>query len=390
MAKKKILAVFHSEDKSSGATRSFLQIVTYLLKTGKYEIEAVFPNPNGTAAEYLKTLGIQCHSYSYGRLMQNLSQPLLKRMIKFPFMCVRMIKMKSSVRKAAKDFKDKGFDIVYSNTSSIVFGGFLGKKLGCKQVWHIREFRKLDHNIGFFLGETYLLNFINKCADAVFYVSKSVMDHHTHIIDSNKSFVTYSSYSQDFICPKTEFNHGKTLHVLIAGNVKPSKGQFDCVKAIKIARDKQKDADIELHIAGSPSLVGNYYQNMISYIRENGLDEKIHLYGQVKDMFTLRKKMDVGIVASTNEAFGRTTIEGMLSMMAMIGRNTGGTTEQIKDGNTGLLYEGTPEELADKILFYYNNREYMQRMAENGFKECVEYYTHDNAAKIVDEVISNI
>ena len=390
LEKKKILFVFHSEEKISGATRSMLQIVTYLQQTGKYEIEAVFPKPNGTAAAYLETIGIRSHHYTYGRLMQNLSQPLLKRMIKFPFMCIRMMKMKSSVRKAAKELKDKGFDIVYSNTSSIVFGGFLGKKLGCKQAWHIREFRKLDHNIGFFLGEKYLLRHINRCSDAVFYVSKSVMDYHTNIIDPDKSYVTYSSYSPEFICPKDQFNFGKTLHVLIAGDVKPSKGQFDCVKAIKIAMDRQKDADFELHIAGRPTAAGNYYQNMLDYISENNLNAKVHLYGQVKDMFSLRKKMDVGIVASTNEAFGRTTIEGMLSMMAMIGRNTGGTTEQFRDNQTGLLYDGTPDELADKLLFYYNNRKRMQEMAVNGFNECVELYTHDNAAKIVDGVLENI
>ena len=105
LEKKKILFVFHSEEKNSGATRSMLQIVTYLQQTGKYEIEAVFPKPNGTAAAYLETIGIRSHHYTYGRLMQNLSQPLLKRMIKFPFMCIRMMKMKSSVRKAAKELK---------------------------------------------------------------------------------------------------------------------------------------------------------------------------------------------------------------------------------------------------------------------------------------------
>ena len=47
LKKKKILVVFHSEEKNSGATRSMLQIVTYLQQTGKYEIEAVFPKPDG-------------------------------------------------------------------------------------------------------------------------------------------------------------------------------------------------------------------------------------------------------------------------------------------------------------------------------------------------------
>jgi glycosyltransferase involved in cell wall biosynthesis len=178
--------------------------------------------------------------------------------------------------------------------------------------------------------------------------------------------------------------------VLIARDSHPSKGQSDCVKAIKIARDRQPEADLELHVAGRAGSAAAYYNSILNYISENGLTDKIHLYGQVSDMFSLRKQMDVGIVSSTNEAFGRTAIEGMLSMMAMTGRNSGGTTEQIKHKETGLLYNGTPEDLAEQLLYFYNNRSEMKKMAENGFNECVELYTNDNAARIVDREISRL
>lgn len=385
----KILFVFHSENISSGATRSLMDIVDYLISTEKYDIEAVFPAQNGTAVDYLKSKNIKVHHYTYGKLMQDLTQPLIKRIVKLPLLFLRYFKIKKQAKKAALDFADSGIDIVYSNTSSIVFGGYLGLKLGCKQIWHIREFRKKDHQIAFFLGDKSLQKFINRCSDAVLFVSKSVMNEHIKYIDSAKMYVTYNSYPKSFIRPREQFNSDKPLQVMIAGDIKPSKGQFDVIKAVEIARNKQKRCDIVLHLAGRKSN-SQYYDSIVKYIQEHKLDRSVILHGQVTDMISLRDKMDVGVVASTNEAFGRTTIEGMLSMMAMVGRNSGGTTEQIKHMETGLLYDGTVEDLSEKLLFLYNNRDYMEKFAKSGFDESVELHTKGNCAKTAEKAIIKV
>lgn len=48
--------------------------------------------------------------------------------------------------------------------------------------------------------------------------------------------------------------------------------------------------------------------------------------------------MDILCMCSDREAFGLSTVEGMLSGCLIIGTNTGGTTEILEDGTTGLLY----------------------------------------------------
>ena len=47
---------------------------------------------------------------------------------------------------------------------------------------------------------------------------------------------------------------------------------------------------------------------------------------------------DVILVCSQWEAFGRITVEAMLTGKAVIASANGGTTELIKDGENGLLY----------------------------------------------------
>ena len=385
---KKIVFVFHNSEINSGATHSLVDSIEYLLNTGKYEIETVFPDSNGTCVQYFHDHNIPVHIYRYGNLMQDLSQTFIKRIIKFPILCLRYLLVKREAHKAAKDFEESKVDLVYTNTSCVIFGGFLGQYLSAKNIWHIREFRKEDHRICFFLGDKYLQRFINTYADWILFVSKSVLNAHKYI-DKAKTSVTYNCYPKTFISPKLIFNKTKKLNILIAGDIKPSKGQLDVVKAVALANQIDPEFDFKLHLAGKLSNI-TYVKEIKKFVVKNKLEGKIILYGSVKEMSLLRKNMYIGIVASTNEALGRTTAEGMLSMIVMIGRNSGGTTEQIQDGITGLLYDGSISELAHKILYLNNNRDVMERIAREAFSWAVNFHTKGRAAKIAELAIDRV
>lgn len=387
--KNKIAIVFHSANLQSGATKSLMDIVDNLIKLNKYDFVGIFPEEGGTAVQHLREQGIETYAYHYGDLMQDLTQSWIKRTIKFPFLILRHLRVLQQVQKAKNELKGKGIDLVYANTSSIVFGGYLSDVLGCKNIWHIREFRVKDHRIKFYLGERWIKKFINKRAKRVMYVSHAVMMENVDVISEKKSVVTYNSYSSNFVDPKDQFNREDKLSVMLAGDIKESKGQLVVIKALHEISTSHPDYDIELFLAGRESNK-EYYQKVNKYIKDNGLQKKVHLLGQVGDMKTLRKTMDVGIVASTCEAFGRTTIEGMLSCLAMIGRDSGGTTEQIKDGDTGLLYDGSVDALAKCICRLYENRDELEQLAKNGFKEAVELHTKGRCYKLVEEAIDEV
>ncbi|MBR3660931.1 MAG: glycosyltransferase family 4 protein [Bacilli bacterium] len=383
----KILVVFHNSMLESGATKSLTDILNNLITNNIYKFDVVFPSSTGSAIDYYRSKNIKVFNYQYGKLMQNLNQSLIKRIIKFPLLLYRYINIIREAKKASKELKSNNYDIVYSNTSSIIFGALLGKYMKCKHIWHIREFRKKDHQIYFFLGEKRLKKFINKYSNKVLFVSQKVMDDNIDFIDYNKCIVTYNSYSKDFIHKKEKFNMNEKLNVLIAGDIQPSKGQFDIVKAIAfLNNDKEK---FKLHIAGNVS-INDYYQKILKFIDDNNMKDQVTFYGHVKDMKSLRKNMDIGVVSSTCEAFGRTTIEGMLSMLAMIGRDSGGTTEQIDNNVTGLLYDGTVNDLVDKLLLFYNDRKKMKEIAINGFENAIEEYTNGQCYKKVEQAIYDV
>ena len=100
-------------------------------------------------------------------------------------------------------------------------------------------------------------------------------------------------------------------------------------------------------------------------------------------MLEIRKNMDLELVCSRCEAFGRVTIEAMMSMIPVIGANTGGTKELIKQGYNGLLYEkGDFEDLANKIEELYKDRSKIREMGKNAYDYSKGFTSERNAINI--------
>ena len=365
-----------------------MDIVQVLYHKGAYDFEAVFPYRKGNASDWFEERGLPVYICHYGLLMQILSQPVIKRAVKIPLFAARHLRSAIEAGRLAKELRGHGIDIVYTNTSSVLFGGMLGRKLGTKQIWHIREFRVLDHGFKFYLGEKRLKRYISENADIVLTVSQAVKDYHSDVVNPNKIFVTYNSYPKSFIDPKDTFNIDRPLNLLLAGDIKSGKGQLEAVEALKCARERGLDYGFTIHLAGA-EVDSAYSKRLRKTIEQYGLNETVIFHGFVKDMKNLRRQMDIGLVSSTNEAFGRTMIEGMLSELAMVGRDSGGTSEQIRDGETGLLYDGTVEDLADKYLSLDRDRILLQQLACAGFEDA-KRFTDGYAADVTERAIKSV
>ena len=228
-----ILFVFHSENILSGASRSLMDVIQGLAALGRYRISAVLPAHNADAERALSALGARTYVFAYGHLFQDLNQPALLRYAKKPVYALRHMREYAEAKKAAALLRQEQIDLVYTNTITILFGGYLGRLLGARMIWHIREFGKKDHRIVFYLGERYLERFIDRNADAVLCVSGAVLEEHAHYLDRGKMVVSFNSYSQDFILPRERFTRSGPLKLLLAGDIKPGKGQLEALEALE-------------------------------------------------------------------------------------------------------------------------------------------------------------
>lgn len=133
-----------------------------------------------------------------------------------------------------------------------------------------------------------------------------------------------------------------------------------------------------IYIAGS----GEVYFEV-----NNELKERVHFLGQVDNIRDIRKHIDIELVCSRAEAFGRVTAEAMLAGIPVIGSNTGGTPELINDGVDDFLYErGNIEMLADKIEILIKNKCLLKEMGRVAKEKAKKMFTIERCVKEIENV----
>ena len=153
---------------------------------------------------------------------------------------------------------------------------------------------------------------------------------------------------------------------------------------------KQQGTTVILNVAGKCADI-DYKEKIEKCIEHYKIKDNVIFYGMVKDMNTLRSKMDIGIVASSLEAFGRVTIEGMLAHLCMVGCNSGGTKELIQNEKTGLLHEPNEVHNLVSILQSLNDdRDRLISIAENGFKYAEQTFTEGACSSRVLQIITDL
>lgn len=271
-------------------------------------------------------------------------------------------------------------DIIHSNSTVINIGGIVSKLTKIKHIWHIREFAEEDHNLKFVLNRKKSLDFMNKYSIKIIAISKAIINKYKYDFSDEKVKLIYNGVEIVKDCKK--YTDNININILLAGAIKKNKGQMQAVLAINdLIKDGYKN--IILNLAGNEE--DGYGDVLRKFIKENGIQDNVIFLGFRDDLSKIRSKMDIELICSKKEAFGRVTVEAMMCGNPIIGANTGATKELIKNEFNGLLYqEGNIEDLKNKIKILIKNPKDREIMGYNGRKMAVEKFT---AEKNCNEII---
>ncbi|HMI91437.1 MAG TPA: glycosyltransferase family 4 protein, partial [Polyangiales bacterium] len=133
---------------------------------------------------------------------------------------------------------------------------------------------------------------------------------------------------------------GAAAHDLLigfTGNLVPRKGVDVLIRAF--ARVQARRPDLQLLIAGrvpigSPT---DYREHYAALARSLGVEARVHFLGFVADVRPLVRALDVLVLPSLQEPFGRSIIEAMALGTPVIASRVGGIPEVLDDGVDGLL-----------------------------------------------------
>ena len=107
-----------------------------------------------------------------------------------------------------------------------------------------------------------------------------------------------------------------------------------------------------------PNHNNDYYRKIMSRIADSSMRDKIHVLGTLDDMPSFYSAIDCFVLPSRNEPFGYVYIEAMSCNKPVIACRAGGPLDIIEENKNGFLIEiGSPDDLADKMERYIENKE---------------------------------
>lgn len=376
----RILAIAH-EKNLNGASLSMLDIIIWLKKNN--HVVMFVPYENGSVIEYAKAMGIDviCRSYNKWMIQTKTRLSYLKQKL---FWIIKTSNENESIAcQIAEYVQNERIDMIYTNTRVMDLGIRLKRMTGAYHIWHIREFGEEDFNYKVLDGTSKHWRLICKYTDGIIANSNAVAQKiKTKTKDTVPVVTIYNGLDGKYIYNR-EFKKPKIINFLITGRIVEAKGHDILLKAIKILINKGI-TNFAVYVAGSGDLhklCGDLY------------DEEIRKYciqlGQVDNIWEIRKKMDVELMCSRSEAFGRVTVEAMLSEMLVIGANTGGTVEIISDGETGLLFKsGDPLDLACQMEKVIKVPELISLIAPKAKYEAMKRFSKERYCKEVEEFLN--
>lgn len=383
-----ILFIAH-ERNLGGASKSLVTLTSELQHRG-HQIFVILPLKSGQVYKKLQENGIAVKKIFFGWWMcPGNWNGIMKLAFRFlhgmEWIAVQRIKVYA---------RKHHIHIIHSNSSAIDVGAVAAYKAGIPHVWHFREFGDLDYNLEYMLGRERSCRIMNRVPGYMVFISENLYQYYKESVNGEKCRIIYNGISRDYLFCKHEdtFLEEKKIVFLIAGNLHRNKKQNVAIEAAKILRQRGY-YDFRLLIAGAAADLkdSRKYEKELKEQAQDLMPQHIEFLGSVKDMYSLRKETDIELVCSGREAFGRVTVEAMMSSNPVIASDTGANPELIISGKNGLLFkEGNASSLADQMECFMKNRKLIRSMGAYAYDYAKNSFTSEKNTLNVESLYQEI
>lgn len=381
----KILFIAHSGEFSGGANRSLLTLMVGLREQYGVLPGVLIPGKNTPLEKRCKTIGIPVYTAPYHTCC-TVFRHTPKDLLRVGKLLLAPLLDRREAKRLNQTLPDD-FDLYYTNERMICVGGYLAHLRSKPHVWHVRSFSRANRT----WFPPFWYQRMNRNADKIILVSRALYHDFSRHIQPEKLRTVYNGLQPERYLSNEHRPH-TGFRLLLTGRLTPVKGQEDALRALYLLV-RQYGADASLSFAGqAPTYEGQDYAcHLRALTARLGLESRVSFLGEVDDLGAIRAETDVELVCSGMEPFGRTTVEGMMAGLPVVGCNTGGTAEIILDGITGLLYP--PQDvnaLAEKLNWLREHPEKAAEMGRAGQKRALQCFTAQRTVSGVMEVLHEL
>ncbi len=373
-----ILYIAH-ESRLGGPNKSLLEMIDQL--SGEKTIYVVVPIKRGFLVDELHRRNIPViyqHSFWWmiapggNKAIAFVRKWIYRVLVLHNYVCAWRLR---------KVVRQQEIDMIHTNSSVLNTGGILASMVQIPHVWHIRELRQ--EGLGFIdvWQPARISRFMEEHSSRIVAISKAVRDKYAEQISGDLISVVYNGVGEENLYEKElEKHQGDTVNFLISGRVSGEKRQEEAIRAVALLIEAGY-RNLHLSIAGPGDT-----DKLCSLIADRKIEEYVTFLGYRSDLPLLRREMDVELVCSLWEAFGRVTVEAMMSSNPVIGADSGGTPELIKDGENGYLYrQGDERDLADKMRRFMKHPERIRRMGKCAYQTAkAQFSSKRNAERMLE------
>lgn len=359
--------MLHSSSDMYGASKIFL-ITTLLLRDAGHEVCVVL-SEEGALAEEIRKEGLDVHIIRLGILRRKYFNP--KGLID------RLQVTRSAYRTLKYLAKQKQINHIYSNTTAVLVGAWVARKLKIFHTWHIHEIIAKPKWLAWILGAM-----VGKYADQIIVVSQAVKEFWSQMIPDKYltviyNGIDYSSYkgAEPSLRRELSISENSVLIGMI-GRISLWKGQGYFLEIAKHLTQTHPDLNFVIAgdaFPGSEQLVKEMQQK----IKTLGLQNHVYTLGFRTDVPEILASLDIFILPSIlPDPLPTVILEAMASGKPVVATAHGGACEMVKDTETGFLIPwDDAAKAADIMLPLIPEKELHLEMGSKGRKRVFEHFS---------------
>ncbi len=169
----------------------------------------------------------------------------------------------------------------------------------------------------------------------------------------------------------------------MVGRINEAKGQHLLIEALT-----RLPEPVHAYFVGHEMKKG-YVESLRQRARRLGVEARVHFLGFMKNPHAFYQLCDAVVLASRLETFGLVLIEAMQVGTPVVGSGSGGVTEIIDDGETGLLFApGEAEKLAEALRRLYDDEALRCRLGEAGRDKAQRMFSNARQFRRLGELLA--
>jgi glycosyltransferase involved in cell wall biosynthesis len=365
-----ILYISHTSD-ISGAERSLLEILSCL---DKNKWKPIVIAPTGPLHEAVMKMGI----YFIAIKLPVINKP------KTLFDSLKLAwKLESSRLKISTIINEISPDVIHANTTRAMM---LTPRTNIPVIWHLRDLAL----------PCFITRILFSQANRIAVISDFIENEFIRSIhvNSSKFFHLPPSVNTDIFIPGTpgdfRLKYGLPADVPLIGMV----AQFVSWKRHGLFLDALESISSRPWHAVLTGATFNsnddYIGSITSRLLVPPLLGRVSVIDWVDDCQELYKAMDVSVLTSSNEPFGRVIIESMACGIPVVAVDEGGPKEIIRKGDTGILVEPNSAAIATAISYLLDNKEKRNKIALSARQYVIDNYNHNAMSERLDIIYADL